>query len=381
MAFIRAKNYFLSLAALATFLLWGVSLANGTITQLIIASWQGVLEDGTEFHTKYTGLFLLDFPISLLVAFFYFGTNGHDLAYQYFLIDAYSTLQSAFVWLYVESNRRTEKPQAVANPIIWGLLWQCFGGAIALPLYFYNHLHWLGHSQKTRESSVLATTTAASAAAIPISFIIGAVVPAIIGMLPTWLPRAPQAHQLVLAFWQPDPVWVSLTQAVFAALFARVWWKSSRTASTARRITGGKSEASSWICASYILAAVSSATGHSYATYKVFCSSEPGVLWWRMYVPKDLSGIREGTTLVDGPWLFLQYDLIIIALSSISWAFLLVRQLLGPREMSTVRLALVFLLGHVVIGPGTTVSLALYWREVKLEQNRQVDDLRNKSVD
>lgn len=98
-------------------------------------------------------------------------------------------------------------------------------------------------------------------------------------------------------------------------------------------------------------------------------------------MPKDLSGIREGTTLVDGPWLFLQYDLIIIALSSISWAFLLVRQLLGPREMSTVRLALVFLLGHVVIGPGATVSLALYWREVKLEQNRQVDDLRNKSVD
>ncbi|KXJ87199.1 hypothetical protein Micbo1qcDRAFT_124939 [Microdochium bolleyi] len=368
MAFITTKNYFLSLAALATFLLWGISLANGTVTQLIMASWHGALEDGTDFHTKYTGLFLLDFPISLLVAFFYFGTNGHDLAYQYFLIDAYSTLQSAFVWLYVESNRRTEKPRAVNNPIIWGLLWQCFGAAIALPLYFYNHLHWLGHSQNTQGSSVLATTTAASAAAIPISFIIGAVAPAIIGMLPTWLPRASQAHQMVLAFWQPDPVWVSITQAVFTALFAHIL------------IARGRSEASRWIRASYALAAVSSATGHSYATYKALWSGEPGVSWWRMYVPKDLTGIREGTTLVDGPWLFLQYDLIIIALSSISWAFLLVKQLLGAREVSTVRLALVFLLGHVIIGPGATVSLALYWRERKLEQNRQVEDLQKKRV-
>lgn len=269
------------------------------------------------------------------------------------------------------------------SPIIWGLLWQCFGAAIALPLYFYNHLHWLEDLRNTRGSSVLATTAAASAAAIPVSFIIGAVVPAIIGMLPTWLPRDSQAHQTILAFWQPDPVWVSLTQAVFAALFTRIWWKgSSKTASTAPGMASGKSEASGWIRASYVLAAVSSATGHSYATYKaLLCTSEPGVSWWRMYVPKDLSGLREGTTLVDGPWLFLQYDLIIIALSSISWAFLLVRQLLGPREVSTVRLAMVFLLGHVVIGPGATVSLSLFWREGKLEQNRQVEAMRKKSVD
>lgn len=118
MAFITAKSYFLSLAALATFLLWGISLANGTVTQLIVASWHGVLEDGTHFHTKYTGLFPVDFPISLLVAFFYYGTSGHDLAYQYFLIDAYSTLQSAFVWLYVESNRRAEKPRAVNKSVL-----------------------------------------------------------------------------------------------------------------------------------------------------------------------------------------------------------------------------------------------------------------------
>lgn len=188
---------------------------------------------------------------------------------------------------------------------------------------------------------------------------------------------------MVLAFWQPDPVWVSLTQTVFAALFARTRWAdSSETASTARRLpSGNKTSASACIRAAYILAAVTSTTGHTYANYKAFWSDEPGVSWWRMYVPKDLSGIREGTALVDGPWLFLQYDLIIIALSSISWAFLLVRQLLDPRDLSTLRLVLLFLLGHVLVGPGATVSLALCWREGKLEHSRQVEALQKKRIE
>lgn len=115
MAVITTRNYFLALSAVATYLLWGVSLWNGTVSALIRASWFGVFEDGTVFKTNYTGIFVLDFPISLLVAFFFFGTNGHDKSYQYFLVDAYSTLQSAFVWLYIESGRQGAKPSAVAK--------------------------------------------------------------------------------------------------------------------------------------------------------------------------------------------------------------------------------------------------------------------------
>ena len=115
MALITFRTYFLLLSYLAIFVLWGLSLWNGTVKALILASWRGNFEDGTPFHTSYTGLIILDFPISLLVAFFYFGTNGHNQAYQHFLIDAYSTLQSAFIWLYVESGRGLEKPSTVAK--------------------------------------------------------------------------------------------------------------------------------------------------------------------------------------------------------------------------------------------------------------------------
>lgn len=115
MGLLTTQNYFLILSALATILLWGLSLWNGTVTGLIKASWYGVFEDGTPFLTKYTGLFILDFPISLLVAFFFFGTNGRDEGYQLFLLDAYSTLQVAFIWLYVESGRIGEKPYSIAK--------------------------------------------------------------------------------------------------------------------------------------------------------------------------------------------------------------------------------------------------------------------------
>jgi hypothetical protein len=108
-------SYFLALSVLATFLLWGISLLNGTVKSLILASWYGVFEDGTPFTTRYTGVFIVDFPISLLVAFFFFGTNGSVPPYQHFLIDAYSTLQSAFIWLYVESGRQVSMPSVVAK--------------------------------------------------------------------------------------------------------------------------------------------------------------------------------------------------------------------------------------------------------------------------
>ncbi len=105
--------YFRSLAVLAIGLLWGVSLWNGTVNALILAVWRGQLTDGTPLETSYTGIIPIDFLVSLLVAFFFYGTNGHDPDYQHFLLDAYSTLQSAFIWLYIESAREQPKPKSI----------------------------------------------------------------------------------------------------------------------------------------------------------------------------------------------------------------------------------------------------------------------------
>ncbi|RYP63226.1 hypothetical protein DL769_007033 [Monosporascus sp. CRB-8-3] len=107
--------YFRSLAVLAIFLLWGICLLNGTVKELLLAVWQGKLNDSVPLKTNYTGIPIIDYPIAVLVAFFFYGTNGHDEGYNLFLVDAYSTLQSAFVWLFVETIRPGKKPKWIAR--------------------------------------------------------------------------------------------------------------------------------------------------------------------------------------------------------------------------------------------------------------------------
>ncbi|KAI9684605.1 MAG: hypothetical protein M1822_005693 [Bathelium mastoideum] len=352
MALFTESSYFLTLSICAVFLLWGVSLFNGTVTALITSSWNGRFEDGTPFNTTYTGIFPIDFPLSLLVAFFFYGTNGSHAGFQLFLIDAYATLQSAFVWLYAESSRPNRKPFAVANPIIWGLIWQAFGAAIALPLYFRYHLRWL---DGTRDH--LSPMDLPSARALPVSFALGALLPAVIGMLPTWYPRPDVVHQNILAAWQPDPVWVSIIQAVLVLVLS-----STRQ---------NDKKAVWWTKASYLLGAVSSASGHIYAFGSLLMSSDPAMTFIKVYVPFLFAG-PEGASLIlaRGPWLFLQYDLIIISTSCISWAYLLTTRCLPRHAGIRSILPIMFLCGGVIFGPGAVVSLALFWRESQLQAKR-----------
>ncbi|KAI0157189.1 hypothetical protein GGR52DRAFT_565590 [Hypoxylon sp. FL1284] len=348
-----SKLYFRFLAALAVALLWGISLINGTVKALLLAVWRGQMTDQIPLKTNYTGIAILDYPIAVLVAFFFHGTDGSEEGYQLFLVDAYSTLQSAFVWLYIETLRPGNGHKWIQRPIIFGLLWQCFGAAISLPLYYAVHvssgaIH--GASANARHLH--------KARAIPFSFLLGAIVPAVIGMAPTWQEpesRSPTTHQTILAAWQPDPVWVSLIQASLAWIFSQFPSRGDE-----------KPKVYACIRSSYLLGALSSATGHLYTVARVMSSENEGTNFWRMYVP--FPGLLNGPSgvsgiLIRGPWLFLQYDLIIIGLSSLSWAYYLLSQ---TRGLSGTGLMLAMLVGAVTIGPGATVSLALYAREKSL---------------
>ncbi|KAF2811309.1 uncharacterized protein BDZ99DRAFT_497109 [Mytilinidion resinicola] len=358
MKFFTQSAYFITLGALAVVLLWGVSLWNGTVLELIRVTWYGKLHDGTPFKTSYTGIVLFDFPLSLLVAFFLYGTNGSDPGYQLFLIDAYSTLQSAFVWLYVEASRGGKKPTAVEYPIFWGAAWQAFGAAISLPFYYFNHLKWV-HAQPRG----LSTVDLPSARAIPISFLLGAFLPMAIGMLPTWVDRSHCLHQNILAAWQLDPVWVSTIQVAGVSLF-------KITAASSRNV---EDDTLRHVRISYVLAGLSSTAGHLYAIGRMFSDTNPLLSFSRVYVPRLFAG-PEGSTekLMNGPWLFLQYDLIIIALSSLSWAYVLIFSLM-EEGFGRKALPLVFLLGGLLLGPGGTVSAALFWREGELHRRRALE--------
>lgn len=238
------------------------------------------------------------------------------------------------------------------SPIMWGLMWQAFGAAIALPLYFRAHLKWVD-----KFGDRLSSVDVGSARSLPASFILGALLPAIVGMLPTWYPRPDVLHQNILAAWQPDPVWVSILQAI------QVFMLSSRTRSDGRAVW--------WTRFSYLLAALSSAAGHIYGMGSILVSTDPAMTITRVYVPFLFSG-PEGATqkLASGPWLFLQYDLIIISISCISWAYLLILRTLSCNTWTRIYLLIIFMSSSAILGPGATVSLALFWREGYLSSIR-----------
>jgi len=242
--------------------------------------------------------------------------------------------------------------------VIWATIWQAFGAAISLPLYFARHLDWLNQTSVQPQA-----VSEASSQALPFSFALGAIIPAIIGMLPAWIEpstRSSRTQQIILAAWQPDPLWVSMIQHSLVAIIS---WHAKNKERKPHR----------WARTSFLLAAASSAIGHLYVKTVILTSTNCIYRFTRMYVPSLSSGPSKTTNvLVRGPWLFLQYDLIIISLSSLSWVYLLLRRLHYDGVPTRIRLVAYLLLGTLTIGSGATVSLALFWREGQLQRLRDM---------
>ena len=106
----------------------------------------------------------------------------------------------------------------------------------------------------------------------------------------------------------------------------------------------------------WIVFALCSTVTHVYVISKALWAAD--LRLWVMYVPNGFAG-TPGTDdiLVRGPWLFLQYDLIIMAISSLSWAFaLLCHAFKGESSFSPGKVGLMMTVGALTIGPGGTVS-------------------------
>ncbi len=241
------------------------------------------------------------------------------------------------------------------RPVIFGLLWQCFGGAISLPLFFAVHVDW------TAQTKIARATRLEQARVLPFSFLAGVVFPTVVGMGLTWLgpgARTARHQQLILAAWQPSPIWMSwmLQTGVYVGT-----WLFGRGVNPLR----DRRKAHQWVLASYSLAAVFSALGHCYVVFRIINSACESTNFVRMYVPFAFAGPAgtEGNILARGSWLFLQYDLIIISLSSLMWVTLRPYSFPWDQRVSGGILGLVVLTGNVMLGPGATVSLVLLARE------------------
>ncbi|KAH9209738.1 hypothetical protein DL95DRAFT_449187 [Leptodontidium sp. 2 PMI_412] len=346
------KTWFLSLAIAAGILLWLPMMFNGSFKALLVAPLTGHLSNTIELKTKYTGFFPLDYFVGIMVGFFYPATSAQDEGYQYFVLDAYSTFACGFVWLHTEASRPGQKPKWITR--------QTFGAAIVLPIYYIIHLEW------SSKSIVWKVTSLDRARALTPAFLLGVVAPTAIIMAPTWMGpdyRSAEYHQTLVAIFMLSPIWVTVIQEV--ATIASGWLRKGSSPVDA------KARATWWIRAVFLETCVVSAAGHLYPAYKIMTTGDPEhINLTRLYLPSPFtnpSGIND--VLVIGSWLFLQFDHIIISLSSLSWALVLLRRTKLGEQFATSTMIFSLLVGSVLIGPGATVSASLYFREGLLGSN------------
>lgn len=78
---------------------------NGTLDGMTAAKELGYFPDGRPLRTTYTGLPLLDSPVTTLVIFFDGVTNGLDPGPRLLMVDLCVMLQSLALWSLIESRR------------------------------------------------------------------------------------------------------------------------------------------------------------------------------------------------------------------------------------------------------------------------------------
>jgi hypothetical protein len=227
-----------------------------------------------------------------------------------------------------------------------------------LPLYFGTHLQWASREPLQKVSDV------DRARALTPGFLLGVVAPTAIVMLPTWVPRSAEAHQTIVALFMLSPFWVSGVTIATTKVSA---WFSSLSSSSRRN----KGAATWWVKAVHLQTALVSAAAHLYVMYRIFLPTNPEVVnLTRMYLPLPPNGpIGVTDNITAGSWLFLQFDHIFISLSSLSWAFLLLNKTPLQAQFGRGGLFFILLTSALVIGPGATVSMALYFREGHLVEN------------
>ncbi|KAL2132713.1 hypothetical protein VTI74DRAFT_3451 [Chaetomium olivicolor] len=286
---------FKGLSGVAFLLLWALMAANGTLVALLKTAWSGVFPDGTPLKTTYTGILPIDFPLSILVAFFYGLQNRPGTPPHLMLVDLVAALLVINMMTLVES-RRPNAPKWLRSSALWQYLWNCAGVALFLPIYSLLHVkHKFDEPTHPRIPKW-------EAQALLFSAIFSLLLPVPL-LLPAALHATPPDIQVGLVQYFLTPALLVLFQTLACtALFLYA------------------SSSPSWIAqpvkAAYLLVGSASALIHLGIVSYVLWTDATSLSLVSLYLP-DPTIVQAGeeNILTAGALLFFQWDFIIISLT------------------------------------------------------------------
>lgn len=258
-----------------------------------------------------------------------------------------------------------------------GVLWNAAGAGIVLPLYCLWDL-------TTQISDT--TIPSARAKSLPLA-ILASSLPFWVMVLPPAVVYSTDSHQTIMAIFVLSPLICVAVQSALASFISEPIPQEIRGAKSGSE---GGDNAKFYIKATYLLLALYSAAFHLICIFACIFSSDPSATFSGVYIPNPFNVDHDSPQrLTQAATLFLQYDWVIICLTSVLYSYLLIESFVSSpsaatvdedRFMRTIGLfpfqawlstVITICLVTVMLGPSTVVSLSLWQRERHLGNRKR----------
>ncbi|KAF7541677.1 hypothetical protein G7054_g424 [Neopestalotiopsis clavispora] len=353
------KFYFMGLyllvAAVVYYGMWVWSANWGLQEHLEPVLTTGNFTYDTSFSLKrrYTGWKAIDDYLAFLAAIFVPGLKNwaphFGMLQMYFLG---MLIQPFTVWT-VEAYRRRNRRTPLWFPTIWFTLVQSAGIGIYMPIYYaiYTYIsegetYWwpLNREVPVQYASSMIWATS-----------IGYVLPTILMFLP-W--ANPNTVQNLESLWQISPMLVPLI-CWFLGYFYVKRHNLKRVSRTAKEVFPDMPH----LKRLYLFTAALGLVFHFYALGSILISNELSLksVFWPNFS-------RSSKTFGEGLRSLFMADFWGFYVATYGWLCMAVWDLkrMGRVQVNVRKASAIIALGHIIIGPGATISLVWYWREIIL---------------
>ncbi|KAH8690634.1 hypothetical protein BGW36DRAFT_411451 [Talaromyces proteolyticus] len=334
-------------------LLFVAGIKNGTWNLLHDAMRKDIFTMDIPVRRSYTQNERIDRMLqSLVTVFFAAFTSSSDeqvLQLAYFL-SAILPLVAIFT---VEGFRNRNKWSLLSVPSIWGLLYQLHGIGFIAPIYFlasaFSSRHAVYFSPTSRRLST------SDAAVILPAVIVGYIVPTLLSFFPI---REAYSRQLIIAIWQPAPIFVVILTHIFSRLSKIAACLQNSEKCIPQNINGDIRH----LDLIYQVTGIISACFHIALVLGCVVSGN-NISLVQMLLPR--SSFAPVANLADGLFIFFQNDYLMAAAAIFLWCWLSIWDLyrVGLSNVSWKRGLVALVAGFALIGPGATFATVWYWRE------------------
>ncbi|KAI0382258.1 hypothetical protein F5Y04DRAFT_253341 [Hypomontagnella monticulosa] len=289
---ISPSYIFSALFCLGFFNQWITMIMHGSLVAMLLAAWKGVAPNGAAVKSTWTGIWPIDFTLSVLSVFFGGLLNLDELPNigPYLLLaDLIFTLAICGTMTLVE-DRRNRKTGSLRYPAFWQVMWGYCGAASVLPIYSHLYVkHRLVNSPGLpRDQAQALPFTALSSVTLPLFL-----------LLPTMLGATPFQVSDGVVVWFLAPIAVGLFQDSVSFLISR----------GGPFYRGVKNP----IIVTYAIVGTASALVHLAVVAYIF--SSPDLSWIKIYWP-NRDAVQHGPTIIaDAAMLFIQYGYPSVSLS------------------------------------------------------------------